>query len=104
MLLLANLYFLISLLPYCISTLLLVGQKADNTLGQSLVHTLMYTNNAVNFLLYGFSSQKYREELFETFGSARRKNNPTSFQLTPVTANRKEIVNDNDANEIGEEC
>ena len=89
MLLLTNLYFLISLLPYCITFVLFKGQKAENTLGQSLVHILLYTNNAVNFLLYGFSSQKYREELCKTF-FGKQKNilpNKDSVQMSNFIEN-----------------
>ena len=67
MLLLTNLYFLLSMLPYCIMFVLFKGKKSENSLEQPLVHTLLYTNNAINFVFYGLSSQKYRQELYSLF-------------------------------------
>jgi len=63
MLLLTNLYFILSSTPYCISFLMFKGVKDENALGQLTVHVLAYTNNAFNFVFYGISSQKYRQEL-----------------------------------------
>ncbi len=31
---------------------------------QSFVYILLYSNNAFDFLIYGFSSEKFRQELF----------------------------------------
>ena len=66
MLLITNVYFLLSLLPYCVFFVLFRGQE-DNTKSQNFVHMLLYTNNAINFLFYYFSSQKYREVLKQIF-------------------------------------
>jgi hypothetical protein len=71
MLLITNLYFLLSLLPYCVSFVMFKGQKGETT-GQLLVHMLLYTNNAINFLFYGLSSQKYREVFSEIFCNAKK--------------------------------
>jgi hypothetical protein len=67
MLLVTNTYFLLSNLPYCVSFVLFKGQKSESSVGQLLVHMLLYTNNAINFLFYGLSSQKYREVFGEIF-------------------------------------
>ena len=61
MLLITNLYFLLSSLPYCIMFLLYRGENSESGFGQLFVHVLSYTNNAFNFIFYGVSSQKYRE-------------------------------------------
>jgi len=62
LLLLTNFYFIASSTPYCITFLLFKGVKDENALGQLTVHVLAYTNNAFNFIFYGISSQKYRQE------------------------------------------
>lgn len=67
MLLLTNSYFLLSMLPYCVMFILFKGKKSESNIEQPLVHTLLYTNNAINFIFYGFSSQKYRKELYSLF-------------------------------------
>lgn len=67
MLLLTNLYFLLSMLPYCVMFILFKGKQSESNIQQPLVHTLLYTNNAINFIFYGFSSQKYRKELYSLF-------------------------------------
>ncbi|CAF1076240.1 unnamed protein product [Brachionus calyciflorus] len=64
MLLLTNFYFLLSQLPYCILFIINKGKYSDSTLEQPLVHILLYSNNAINCILYGLSSQKYRQQLF----------------------------------------
>ena len=43
------------------------GQKNNANVAQFLVHIFCYINNAINFLFYGISSQKYREELKDLF-------------------------------------
>lgn len=65
MLLVADFYFLFSSLPNCVTFIIYMGQDQDDltTLIQSIVHLLLYTNNAVNFIFYGLSSEKYRDEL-----------------------------------------
>ncbi|RNA01728.1 FMRFamide receptor-like [Brachionus plicatilis] len=78
MLLLTNLYFLLSMLPYCVMFILFKGKQSESSIEQPLVHTLLYTNNAINFIFYGFSSQKYRKELYSLF-SKRFKDNEHVF-------------------------
>ena len=53
MLLTANTYFLVSSLPYSIMSVGLLS--SDTVLVQPLVHLILYTNNAFNFIFYGFS-------------------------------------------------
>ena len=74
MLLLTNLYFLLSMLPYCIMFILFKGKQSESNIQQPLVHTLLYTNNAINFIFYGFSSQKYRKELYLLFFKRFKEN------------------------------
>ena len=88
MLLLTNLYFLLTLLPYSVTFVLFHGQKSENTLGQSLVHILLYSNNAVNFLFYGLSSHKYREEFCKTFWTNHKNRRGSSN-----TNNELKIIN-----------
>ncbi|RMZ99596.1 FMRFamide receptor-like [Brachionus plicatilis] len=84
MLLLTNFYFLLSQLPYCILFVLYKGKTSDNSFGQPLVHFLLYSNNAINFLLYGLSSQRYREELFGMCFKKSRKRNSTENKYLSV--------------------
>ena len=88
MLLLTNLYFLLTLLPYSVTFVLFHGQKSENTLGQSLVHILHYSNNAVNFLFSGLSSHKYREEFCKTFWTNHKNRRGSSN-----TNNELKIIN-----------
>ena len=67
MLLITNFYFLISLLPCCLSFLIFRGSETKSIHGQLIVHILLYTNYSFNFLFYGFSSQKYRKEFLALF-------------------------------------
>jgi hypothetical protein len=85
MLLITNLYFFISVAPYCISFIVMKGKRSANTNIQLLVHIFSYMNNATNFLLYGFSSQKYREELMSVFCNKKNHNLPNIQQLTYYT-------------------
>ncbi len=73
LLLLTNLLFILSSAPFCISFLLFRGDEGENGLGQLTVHVLAYSNNAFNFLLYGISSQKYRQEFFWFMETAKKK-------------------------------
>ena len=43
------------------------GSKSESVLFQLSVHILLYTNNSINFLLYGISSQKFRQQLSKMF-------------------------------------
>lgn len=67
MLLVTNFYFLATMLPYLISTIMFSKQIFINRNKNSIINSYLYTNNAVNFLFYGFSSKKYREELYFLF-------------------------------------
>lgn len=96
MLLITNLYFLSSLLPYCISFVLFKGQKSENTLGQLSVHILMYTNNAINFIFYGLSSQKYREELYLLCFNANKSKNRESIKAKSLIKNLRHIKREDD--------
>jgi hypothetical protein len=71
MLLLTNSYFIVSQLPYWISFYFLRGLSVETNLFQLVVHAFSYTNNALNFLFYGFSSQYYRKQLLNIFNSRR---------------------------------
>lgn len=73
MLLVTNLFFIISSLPYCITFVLFKGEKSENPIGQLSVHVISYTNNAFNFIFYGLSSQKYRQEFCRIFKKNKRK-------------------------------
>lgn len=84
MLLLTNFYFLLSQLPYCILFVLYKGRTSESSFGQPLVHFLLYSNNAINFMLYGLSSQRYREELFGMCFKTSRKRNYTEQKYFSV--------------------
>jgi thiosulfate reductase cytochrome b subunit len=75
MLLITNFYFLLSLLPCCLSFLIFGGSETKSSLHQLVVHILLYTNNSINFLFYGFSSEKYRKEFIGFFKSKKEKTN-----------------------------
>jgi hypothetical protein len=69
------------------------------------VAILSYINNAFNFLLYGLTSQKYREEsakIIFPFNKFNRNNNQSS-KLRPKDNNTKEIgqklINENKVNQ-----
>jgi hypothetical protein len=63
MLILTNLHFLASSLPYLVLALMYQGESNDKPAVNLLVHVLLYSNNAVNFFFFGLSSEKYRGEL-----------------------------------------
>jgi hypothetical protein len=71
MLLLTNLYFLLSCLPYSITFMMFKSERIMSEFGKSLVHMVLYTNNAVNFLFYGFSCERYRAEFIKLFTGNR---------------------------------
>lgn len=73
MLLITNLFFICSILPCCVAFLLFHGSKSESVLFQLSVHILLYTNNSINFLLYGISSQKFRQQLSKMFFASKRK-------------------------------
>lgn len=71
------------------------GEKSESP-AQLVVHMILYTNNAVNFLFYGLSSQRYREVLCKRFnrnrragsGGARRSTNAApTITIAGVAAN-----------------
>ena len=67
MLLLTNLYFIFTSLPYCIAFVLNKGKETDSSYLQMTIHLLSYTNNAFNFVFYGFSCEIYRNEFRNLF-------------------------------------
>jgi hypothetical protein len=92
MLLITNLYFFLSQLPFCITFVLYRGKSDETIVGQFIVHVLSYSNNSINFLFYGLSSEKYRKELLLLFCSdnkaagatnKRRAANMLSHRQTP---------------------
>ena len=63
-------YFFLSMGVYWICFLLLRNSVTQNEFFnelQSFVYILLYTNNAFDFIIYGFSSSTYRVELYKTF-------------------------------------
>ena len=68
MLLNSNLYFLLSMLQFWLC-FYFYGKNSDQTenLIQLYVYIFLYTNNAIDFLIYGLSSEKYRHELIGLF-------------------------------------
>ena len=80
MLLVTNLYFLLSALPYSVSFIMFQGEKSESALWQSLIHLVLYTNNALNFVFYGLSSEKYRECCAEIFCRLRSKKAASSAE------------------------
>ncbi len=87
MLLITILYFFLSQLPYCIAFILYRGQQSESYVTQYLVHILSYSNNAVNFLFYGLSSQRYRQELLSIFvGKNRSQANASQRHQSIVAA------------------
>ena len=73
MLLNQNLYFLFSMVQFWV--LFFVKRNADGPsehLIQSFVYVFLYTNNAFDFMIYGFSSSKFRKELFGIFYNSKR--------------------------------
>jgi hypothetical protein len=86
MLLITNSYFLFTLLPYCISFIMYQGQKSESSIGQLLVHLFLYSNNAINFLFYGISSQRYRNEFGLLFNlKCENKTKNKRFSATDQT-------------------
>jgi hypothetical protein len=75
-LLLINLYFFLSSAPSYVSIYILFSSNVRLLLNH-LGFALFYSNNSMNFLFYGLSSQKYRAEIFNFFRDlvfyARRK-------------------------------
>lgn len=63
MLLITNIYFIASLMPTFIFTIIYGSKLIVEEVLYLFVIICFYSNNSINFILYGFSSQKYREEL-----------------------------------------
>lgn len=83
MILLRNCYFLVTILPYL--TYFLMIKRKIIPISQPVLftmHTLMYTNNSINFLFYGISSQKYREQLYLIF--VKKKKNKIRYPIIRV--------------------
>jgi hypothetical protein len=78
MLVLTNLYFLLSSLPYLVLALMYKVERSNMPAMDSFVHTLLYSNNAVNFFFFGLSSEKYRVELVKIFLRKKKPNNTMS--------------------------
>ena len=76
MLLNSNLYFLLSMLQFWLC-FYFFGKNNDQTenLIQLYVYIFLYTNNAIDFLIYGLSSDKYRHELIALFFKNRQTTN-----------------------------
>jgi hypothetical protein len=72
-LLMTNFYFVLSTAPYCVSFLMKHGKSSDSMIGQLTVHVLLYTNNAFNFVFYGISIKKYRQEVCKIFMKKRAR-------------------------------
>lgn len=70
MLLLCSLFFLFTSLPNSIMFILYDG-KEGQFMTQAVGHLFSYSNNALNFIFYGFSSEKYREEFVKSFCSKK---------------------------------
>ena len=63
-------YFFYTMLQYWICFFLFIYKKEENEIFSELnstVYIFLYTNNAFNFFIYGFSSEKYRVELISMF-------------------------------------
>jgi hypothetical protein len=75
MLVLTNSYFLVSSLPYLVTAVVYPGDRNGMPVIDSLVHALLYSNNAVNFFFFGLSSEKYRVELVKIFWRKKKPNN-----------------------------
>lgn len=81
LLLLTTLYFLVTTLPYFVLSIINQGEKESNSeLERTFVHLLLYSNNSLHFLFYGFSCDSYRKELIKLFVSdTERSANQRAF-------------------------
>ena len=95
MMLITNLYFLLSLLPCCVSFIYYASSETKQTTNQEgfeherqqyIVHILSYSNYSVNILFYFIWSQKYREEFLKLFRKPNPKSFATEFELTKMNA------------------
>jgi hypothetical protein len=106
MLLATNLFFLICITPFCICSVIMNGKSLKNTSIQLIVHILVYMNNALNFLLYGFSSRKYREELAKVFFISclnkgnKNKNSKSKTQISKIQISKSYRRRDSYENSI----
>jgi hypothetical protein len=64
----SNLYFLLSMLQFWLC-FYFYGKNSEETENviQLYVYIFVYTNNAVDFMIYGISSSRYRRELIAIF-------------------------------------
>jgi hypothetical protein len=71
MLLNSNIYFFVSNLQYWICFFVFSNQHGQNSElhknYNSFSHIFLYTNNAFEFLIFSFSSQQHRKELYSLF-------------------------------------
>ena len=66
----SNLFFLFIMLQYWICFFIFKDNDAKNELLlelQSFVYIFLYTNNAFEFLIFGITSEKYRQQLYSLF-------------------------------------
>ena len=95
-----NIYFFLSVFPYCAYNLLNYFVPRNlNSKGflDNLVNTLLYSNNAMNFFLYGITSQKFCEEL----QLLRKRGSTTLMNLFHWSASNKRFGTGNmESNEI----
>jgi hypothetical protein len=58
------------------------GERTMSEFAKSIVHLILYTNNTVNFVFYGWSCEKYRTEFVKLF--YRRNNRNVSMHMMNV--------------------
>ncbi|CAH1801158.1 unnamed protein product [Owenia fusiformis] len=62
-------------------------ERAKTHLNSAIVFCLMYTNNAINFILYCVSGKKFRSSLVDVFcGSRRRRNLLKDYRASLATS------------------
>jgi hypothetical protein len=84
MLVLTNLYFLLSSMPYFVMAVKYQGEKMETPTAHALVQFLLYTNNAINFVFFGFSCEKYRGEFLKVFWR-KRSSSEAMIMMAPVS-------------------
>ncbi len=97
MLLITNLYFLLTLLPCCIVVVYLNYKQTTQDIFsivriQYSAHILSYSNYSVNIFFYIIWSQKYREEFLKLFRMTKKNNFHTNGN---IKLELKEIVRKN---------
>jgi len=67
-----NSYFFFTIFPYFLFNIFVLKIDSENKMVLKLLsNVLFFSNNSLNILFYGFSSQKYRNEFFKLFGKNR---------------------------------